>query len=228
MKIGEAIPLFLQMADYATGQFVKAFVQDADGEAIDGSPVELEEDDDSGLYKNVDLVMPNSPWIVAKYAVYTDDTYETLSESEGGNTDTFFLDTVFPSSFNVVGIIDGEECSPLPIQDTIIKGSDRTITVRLVEKEPTGQPFDLYDVTLIEFRFRKSDGTVLSVKSSDSGTPVQVVSAEGGKILCILTKTQTASLFASTPSAFSIIVTQAGSDTVINLPTQLAVEEKDI
>lgn len=232
MQVGDVIPLFNQAADYSTGLFMKAFVFDDTGTEISGSPV-IMNDLGNGAYDNQDLVMPNSP-VNAQFLVYTDDTYTDFSTSEGANFQFFDL-TIggggggnFPPTSNIVGIIDGGSCSPQEsgIQETIVKGSDRTVTVRLIQDQ-NGLPFDLTDETLLEFRFRKADGTVLSVKSSDAGTPVEVVNAPVGQLLCVLTKVQTALLFTGIPSPFTIVVTQPLGVTVINLPTQLAVEDQD-
>ena len=233
MQIGDPIPLFYQLTDYSTGQFVRAFVVNAAGATVAGSPANLTSADSSGLYKNTGLVMPNTPWVHAKYAVYTDGTYTVLSSGEGGGDQTIYLDsggggtTVLPPASNIVGQIESDGCSFFPIQDTITQGSDRTLTVRLIQDD-SGDPFDLTGYTLISFRFRNADGSVLVLSSTDIGSPVQVLSATGGKMLCLLTSDQTMLLNTQTPSPFSIVVTQPAGITVCNLPTQLSVQQQDV
>lgn len=232
MNVGDSLPIFVQMNDYSTGRFVRAFVRNASGNPIVGSPVNLSAIDSSGGYGDSSLVMPNTPWVYAIYLVYTDGTYTVLSSVEGGSSETFFLSANvvtpnFPPTSNIIGVVDSESCNPLPIQDTITQGSDRTLTVRLVESL-SGNPFDLTGATLIEFRFRRTDGTILSVKTTDAGPPVEVISAEAGKLLCLLTAAQTLLLSPTIPAPFSIVVTQPVAVTVVNLPTQIAVEEQDV
>lgn len=228
MRVGDALPLFDQFGDYMEGLFVKAYVQDPSGNPITGSPVVMA-DIGSGGYRNTTLLMPNVPWVWAQYLVYTDGTYTTLSNLEGGNDQIFERSdsNIFPQSSNVTGVVEGEGCAPFPIQDVVVQGSDRTIMVRLI-LNALGDPLDISDATLLEFRFRNTDGTVLSLKSTDIGNPVQIVSGAAGKLLCTLTAVQTALLKVQSPSPFTIKVTLPSGVIAINLPTQLAVDEQEV
>lgn len=229
MNIGDTLPLFVQLGDYSAGQFVRAFVSDANGAPLPTSPVNLIAADATGNYKNLSLSMPNTPWVYAKFAVYTDNTYTTLSPSEGGNDSTFYLSNFVPPYSNIVGVIDGDQCNDQgqTLQDVILKGSDRVLTVRLTLQTLNGSPFDLTGTTLVEFRFRNADNTVLSLKSTDVGAPVNVVVPAAGRLTCKISATQSLLLAALAPSPFTIIVTK-GTVTVVNMPTQLGVEQQDV
>lgn len=227
-KVQTKIPVLYQAADYDSDQFPVATIVDENGDEIDGSPVNLASVDDSGLYLANNVAMPASaPRVSINTAVYSDEGHTTLSDEGGTNEQFYAVDPGFPPAGVVIGMVEQDLCSPFPRQDTIIQGSDRTISVRLIQ-ETNGEPFDLSGATLLEFRFRNADGSVLSLKSTDAGSPVQVISATLGKLLCVLTAAQTVLLKPLNPSPFSIKVTQPEGVTIVNLPTQLAVEAEAI
>lgn len=234
MQVGDKIPLQVQYAGYVTEDpvYPLAYVKDADGNDLADSPFELEEEDESGFYVNRDAIMPDSAWVSVDIKFYDDSEHEVLSSVAGGTDYVVYLDTPssgpsIPPSFNVVAAVESEGCSQSVIQDTIVKGSNRTLAVRLLES-PNGAPFDLTGYTLIEFRFRKEDGSVLSIKTNDSGAPVRVISAAAGKLVCILSAVQTALLAARIPAPFSIVITNPIAVTVVNVSTQVAVEDQDV
>ncbi len=231
MNAGDKIPVQTQLADYNDAQYPLATVTDADGTEISGSPFPLTPVDSTGFYNNIDAIMPDSPWVSVVIKTYQDSGHTSLSDSEGGTDYNVYLTGSssggsLPTSSAITGLIETDTCEPGPIQDTVIKGSDRTLTVRLVQ-DIDGNPFNLNGASLIEFRFRNADGTILSLKSTGVGNPVQIVSAAGGKLLCILTAAQTLLLASLIPSPFTIKVTQSAGLTLANLPTQLAVVEQD-
>lgn len=108
--------------------------------------------------------------------------------------------------------------------DTLVKGSDRTITVRLQNFDTS--PFDLTNTTVIEARFKNADSTITSIKSTDAGTPITQVSVQGGKIAIKITKTQSALFMAQDPAPFSILLTTTAGVLVCNLPDQLTIQEE--
>ncbi len=234
MQAGDVIPVTYTASNYDDSQFPRATITDAEGNEIATSPVNLVAVGTKGFYRSLEAIFPaEQPWVDVFVEVFSDSGHTVQSTSLGATDYAVYAtgggsSSTLPSIFNVVGIVDGQGCAELPIQDVIVQNSDRTITVRLVEGVETGEPFDLTGNTLIEFRFRNTDGTVLSITSDDEGAPVQVVSARAGKLLCVLTAEQTAALLAQAPSPFVIIVTKVEGVTVVNLPTQLAVEEQDI
>lgn len=238
LDIGAVIPLFNQLADYNPDAFVRAFVYGSDGNPISGSPFNLLPVDLSGLYSNVTALMPSLPWVIAKYAVFEDSGYTILSSSEGGCSETFYLNPnaggSFPLTNNIIGVVDDTENqdSPCPcpspiLKTSIIQGTDRILSVRLLDVNLL--PFDLTLATLVEFRFRKTDGTILSVKNTDSGTPVVIVDPPVlGQLTCRLTATQTALLAPRIPAPFTIVITLSTGIVAVNIDTQLAVLEKEV
>lgn len=232
LSVGDFIPLSYKAADYSDDQFVRAFVTDEDGDPITGSPFDLTPNA-TGQYVNTEGVMPNKSSIFVEYNAYSDSGYTTLSERLGGSDDTFSLlpsvsSSGLPPATDIVAYVQADECSQSPIQTTIVQGSDRALFVRLVE-EAGGNPFSLGDATLVEFRFRNADGTILSLKTTDSGAPVAIVSpATAGRVRCTLTAAQTLLLAPRTPAPFTIVVTLSSGKTIINVPTQLAIVEQDV
>jgi hypothetical protein len=233
MQAGDIIPLKTQVATYDDTLFPLATVYDADGVEITDSPFALDAVDDSGYYSSQEAVMPDSPWVAVDIKFYTDSDHTTLSDEIGGTDYLVYLTsssggTSLPPTSNMVGVVDGAGCpGSSVIEDVITRGSARTLTMRIVE-EISGEPFSLSGATLLECRFLNADGTVLSVKSSDAGSPVEVVSAGAGKMLCVLTASQTALLAVRTPSPFSVKITKSSGVTVVNFPTQLSVQQQDV
>lgn len=231
MEVGDKIPVVVQLGDYDDSQFPLATIFDADGNEIDGSPFTLDADDDTGGYSNTEAIMPDSPWVRVTVIIYSDIDHTELSDSAGGSAYEVYLTGAsaggsLPTASAITGIIESDVCNPTLIEDTIIQGSDKTLTVRLVQ-DIDGNPFSLNGASVLEFRFRNTDGTILSLKSTDDDEPVQIVSAAGGKLLCVLTAAETELLAPLIPSPFTIKVTQSIGITIANLSTQLAVEEQE-
>lgn len=231
LAAGDVIPLFCQLANYDATKYVRAFVQDASGAPIAGSPFALVADGATGSYRNVAAIMPVTPWVEAKYAVYDDAGFTTLSGASGGDSEVLFLTTAInpaassqPQTSNIVGFVDPDSCNDSPIEDTIVQGSTRLLAIRLASALG-GNPFNLTGASAIEFRMRKTDGSILSVSLLDF---VIIVNAGGGQITVTLSAAQTALLAAGVPAPATIKVTLAGKVTVVNLSTQLAVEEAEI
>lgn len=104
MQIGNRLPVFFQLFNYVNDKFVRAWLRDYNGNELAGSPVNLTLQDSSGYYGNTSLVMPNTPWVDVKIAVYDDAGYTMLSTSQGGGQDRFELSSAPPVQ-SVVGIV---------------------------------------------------------------------------------------------------------------------------
>lgn len=229
-QVGQPIPVHYQAANYDSTQFPRAVLMMANGNPHPDSPVDLEAANDTGLYLPAEPVaMPNTPWVLATICVYADSDHEELSTSLGADDQTYELTPesnagAVPSY--IQAFLEPDSCNPGIIQDTIIQGSDRTLTVRLVDAQNI--PFDLEGATEIEFKFRKENGTALSLKLTDVGNPVVIINALSGIVECTLTAAQTLLLAARTPAPFSIVVTQPVGTTVINVATQLSIEPQEV
>lgn len=79
IKVGDKIPLVLQLFDNATTKFVRAVIRDATDAPISGSPFTLAHEA-NGLYTNNAAVMPDTPFVSVQYLVYDDAGFTTLSE----------------------------------------------------------------------------------------------------------------------------------------------------
>jgi len=233
LQVGSTLPLYCQLSDYANNKYVKAFVRDKDNALIMDSPIELSLIS-NGLYYSKGLSFPpGTNWLSVQYIVYDDSDYSIISDSEGAGFNLFILASEqpfinFPPYTNIQAFVKADICQiECPISDTIIKGSDRSLIVNLVQTINC-QPYDLTNTSVIEFRFRNEDGTILSLKSTDESFPVQIINNILGKIICILTSAQTSLLMARIPAPFTIILTQNNGKTVINVPTQLAIIDSDV
>ncbi len=235
MQVGGAIPLSIQLFDCDTNQFVRAWVRKPDGSIVGTDPVDLTQVA-LGLYQDFSLDFPNVPFVTVQYIVYEDAGYTVISTTEGSTSDTIFRDP--PSSGGgggstafttyLTGVIDGEvPCAPNGIQDVVVKGSQRTLTIQLQRAE-SQQPLDLTDEVTITCRFLNADRTVLSVSSDDLSGPITVTNAGGGTFTCELTAEQTDLLMEQTPAPFTVIVELSDGDVVCNLPFQLSVVDKSV
>lgn len=77
IRVGDQIPLQLQLFDGATGKFPQAVVKDATGTAISGSPFDLAHVA-NGHYSNLTAVMPSTAFVTIQYLVYSDAGHTTL------------------------------------------------------------------------------------------------------------------------------------------------------
>ena len=94
VKVGNQIPLVVQISDEDTGVFPRAIVRDAAGVPIAGSPVALSHVA-LGLYKNTSLVMPATDRVFAQYQIFQDAGF-TIRHPIHADTllDVFERDTI--------------------------------------------------------------------------------------------------------------------------------------
>ena len=233
LGLAQPIPCYSQLFDYADDKFVRAVVRDGSGAQISGSPVDLTLVA-NGLYRNVSLVMPQTAQVSVQYFVYSDSGYTILDQSYAGEVDVFTLQESSGSggngyaTSNIVGIVDdgGQSCKQTGVQDTLVKGSQRAITLRLVQQAPNGEPYDLTGFTEIQARFLNEDRTTLTLSTQDGS--ITVISATVGKIAIVITSAQSAVLMPGTPMAFTIVVTKPLGPVAINLPYQLAIVDEAV
>lgn len=230
LNVGDQLPLRLQVPTYDPALYVRAFVTDPLGNAIVGSPFNLTPDGSTGLYKNTAGVMPNQPFVSCDVLVYSDSGYSVLSDTVGGTNFIFYRNVTpgttpyLPPTSNIIGVVESDACERGFIEDTIIQGSSRLLTIRLLQ-EAGGAPFDLTDATEIVFRMRKTDGTVLEVTNEDQ---IEILNAGGGQIVVTLSADQTAELAPAIPAPATIKVTIDSKVTIVNMASQIAVEEASI
>lgn len=229
IAVGDPIPALLQLFDYANDKFPVAVIRNAGGTPLSGSPLTLPLIAD-GLYGAISINMPNTPFVSVQYFVYTDSGHTTLDESYSADTAIYTRETgggggsgaVVAS--NIIGVINGDGCRQTGIQDTLVKGSDRVLAVRLVAQHPNGEPFDIALAESITARFLNDDRTVLEI----TGAAITVTVPAAGKMEIELTAVQTALLMAGSPQAFTLIVEMPTGPIVINLPYQLAIVDDSV
>lgn len=92
-KLGETIPLSVQLHDGAIDKYCRAIVRDSDGTALAGSPVTLTHIS-NGKYEDNTLVMPNKRYVSVTYEVYEDALFTTLSDEHTHAVDLFELEVL--------------------------------------------------------------------------------------------------------------------------------------
>lgn len=231
MLVGDILPLNFQLSDYNPGVFVHAILRD-DTNTLIGSPVVLTAVGTLGYYGNAEVEYPSggTKWVTAQYICYDDSGYTSVSTTEGGGLDTFFLTSASSSSTPVgsyiTGFLDGGPCQPCEqnaTEDTIVEGSDRTLNIRLVSN-PQLLPLDLTGASLVRCQFVNGDGSYLTLNSTDAGNPVVITQAPAGQLYCILTKVQTALLGVASPAPMTVTVVLPQGTIVVNFPYQLSIE----
>lgn len=230
-RVGDPIAMTFQTFDDSVDQFVRVFLRDENDAFLPASPVDLTPGA-NGLYTG-ETTMPQSRIVTAQYVVYSDSGYTTLSPDQSAALDEFALSGPVPdlpsvafSATAMIGVLDSDACQENGIEDEVIQGADRQLYVRLLRKD-NGEPFDLTYCTEIEARFRSVDDGVVSVKMSDSGNPIVILSMVLGKFVVTVNSSQTIQFSPGNPAPFSIVVTLAGgAKTIINFPYQLAIFEE--
>lgn len=91
IRVGDQIPIQVQLFDGATGKFPRAVVRDAAGATISGSPFSLTHVA-TGQYSNAAAVMPSTAFVTVQIAVYNDAGFTTLSSDHEITLDEFDLD----------------------------------------------------------------------------------------------------------------------------------------
>lgn len=92
MKLGDSLPLTLQLFDGDETKHPRAFVQAADGVDVPGSPVALTSRG-GGFYSNFSVAMPSASFVTVRYKVYDDPSFATLSSVHSDAVEVFTLET---------------------------------------------------------------------------------------------------------------------------------------
>ena len=92
LRLGQTLPIALQIANGATAVFVRAFLYDATGTQLSGSPVSVPHRA-NGFYATNAVTMPNSSIVYVQYIVYTDASFATLLTTQARVLETYVLDT---------------------------------------------------------------------------------------------------------------------------------------
>ena len=93
ISLGLQLPLYAQLADCDPSKYVQARVTDGNDVPLLGSPAALLPIGPLGMYGNTDLIMPNTPFVVAQYVVYDDPAYTIISATAGAGIELFRLDS---------------------------------------------------------------------------------------------------------------------------------------
>lgn len=92
VSVGDILPLTIQISDYDPAKYVQVFLYDETLTEIAQSPSQLSPVGSNGFYSNNEIEMPDTKFLIAQYVVYDDAGYTTVSQSEGGQNDTFIKD----------------------------------------------------------------------------------------------------------------------------------------
>ena len=91
IRVGDSVPLSLQLFDSDETKFVRAIVRDQTGAAVAGSPQSMPHQTD-GRYENFDLLMPaNTSVLLVSYQVFNDSGFTTKSPDHSDTADDFGL-----------------------------------------------------------------------------------------------------------------------------------------
>lgn len=108
MKVGAALPLYLQLFNPDGSKHVRATCLNASNAAIAGSPVTLTHVS-NGLYSNTALTFPaGTAWVIVQFEVYDDSGFTTPSDGYGIEVERFDLDTgtIDALGSELVGIVE--------------------------------------------------------------------------------------------------------------------------
>jgi len=97
IRVGDQIPIWLQLFDGVTTKFPRAVVRNAAGTAISGSPFDLTHVAD-GLYSNSSAVMPSTPFVTVQYLVFNEVGRTTMDNNYSDEIEIKELDTSAPAS----------------------------------------------------------------------------------------------------------------------------------
>jgi len=95
IRVGDQIPIWLQLFDGVTTKFPRAVVRNAAGTAISGSPFDLTHVAD-GLYSNSAAVMPSTPFVSIQYLVFNEVGRTTMDNNYSVEVEIEELDTSAP------------------------------------------------------------------------------------------------------------------------------------
>ncbi len=82
-RLGDDIPMKLQLDGEETNKYVRATVRDQGGTQISGSPFNLAHVA-AGLYQKTDVAMPNTKSVTVEHRVYSDSGYTTRDTTYSG------------------------------------------------------------------------------------------------------------------------------------------------
>lgn len=127
MKIGDPIPLGLQLFDLDATKFVRARIFLADATEHPDSPVSMPHIAD-GFYEDDSVPMPNSLWVHCTYQVYNDAAFTQLSDIHQAAAETIFLDQAAEALDNFITLAQGSDLTAKMEEDDMLKA-------KLVEDE---------------------------------------------------------------------------------------------
>ncbi len=109
LKVGDQIPVSLQLFDGATDKFVRAVIRDSAGSTISGSPFSVPHVS-GGQYSNTAALMPSSAFVTVQFKVYTDSGFTTLDDSYEDDLDIFQLDdSRIEGEAELIGVVEDQE-----------------------------------------------------------------------------------------------------------------------
>lgn len=162
LNVGDVLPVYCQLFDYNPDCFVKSYITDNDENPIVGSPAVLEAIGTLGLYGTKEVLVPDVAFVNQQARVYDDDTYTTLSSSEGGSMDTltigaslFFLEP--PGVPNLASVLNNWM---VPLTFEIISksiGENYSVKERakIVRLQGIWQPFSTQQLKMLSYGQRK-------------------------------------------------------------------------
>lgn len=205
LRAGDQIPLQLQLWDGSTSKFPRAFVNDATGASISGSPFDLSHVA-NGQYSNLTAVMPSTPFVTLQFIVYSD----------AGRT---IVDLNYSYAFEIQELENSLPSASYTAPDnasvaTILTRTDVATSTRLASASYTTPP------TVVAIRTEiDSNSTKLDVAVSTRLASAGYTAPDNSSITAIKAKTD--NLPASPANEVTVAAVKAKTD---NLPASPANE----
>jgi len=105
IRLGDTIPLNLQLFDGDTTKYVRAIVRDPTDVEITGSPFTLPHVGD-GLYKLYTEAMPNVDYLISTYQVFDDAGFTSKSELHSDATDIFLQAFPIAETIEILNLVN--------------------------------------------------------------------------------------------------------------------------
>lgn len=130
VKVGDGIPLRLQLSDEDSGAFPQAVLRDPTGSELPGSPVDLGHEGD-GLYTNNAVSFPDEEFIIAQYKVYQNGGHTIRHECHPDTIEETFVRNIEEEAKTVRVpsgglIIDVRDSNPVEIE---VSSNDKEVFI---------------------------------------------------------------------------------------------------
>lgn len=176
IKIGQTIPLTLQLGDGATNKFIKATIVKPDGSTLQTANLAHAS---LGMYFNSAVLMPAIyEFLAVVYEVYSDSGHTTLDLSYDKNNEVFALDSeIQPEDGEIMKLrVDLSKRE-------IVQGDKTVISIYLYDDYDHGRPLDITSFNKYSVSIPYSGGVLeVSEVANINDSIISLVSAPRGEL----------------------------------------------